>query len=85
MGVWQSLPEEVLPHTDRMFGRDGAVHVGGGVLEFHLFCRNECFDVMGCLIVHFVEEGPICPGREPGVHLCDGPEELFFAPIFDGY
>ncbi len=48
---------------DCAFGRVGAVHVGGGVLEFYLFQRDECFDIMGCLIVHFVEEGPISPGR----------------------
>ncbi len=54
-------------------------------MEFHLFHRDECFNVVGCLIVHFVEEGPITPGHEPGVHLCDGPKKFFLGPVLDGY
>jgi hypothetical protein len=46
----------------RAFSGVGAVHVGGGVLEFYLFWRNECFYIEGHLIVHFVEEGLITPG-----------------------
>jgi hypothetical protein len=77
--------EVVLPRLDYTFGRVGVVHVGGGALKFYLFRRNECFDVVGHLIVHFVEEGPITPGCEPGIHLRNGPEEFFLGPDLDGY
>ncbi len=73
----------VLPCTDRTFGGVGAVHVGGAILQFHLFQSNECYNIMGCLIVHFVEDGPISLGCKPGVHLCDGPQELLFASVLD--
>ncbi len=67
--------EVVLPCMDHVFGGVGAVHVRGGALEFQLFCWDECFNIMGNLVVHFLEEGPISLGREPGVHLCDNPED----------
>jgi hypothetical protein len=73
----------VLPRTDRAFGGLGAVHVRGAILQFDLVQSNECFDIMGCLIDHFVEDGPISPGCKPGVHLCDGPQELLFASVLD--
>jgi hypothetical protein len=73
----------VLPHSDCVFGEVGAVHAGGAILQFHLFQCNECFNVMGCFIVHFVEDGPISPGCKPGIHLCDSPQELLFASILD--
>jgi hypothetical protein len=72
-------------HSDHAFNRVGTVHVGWGVLEFDLFCHDEHFDLVGYLIVHFVEEGLIAPGRELGIHLCDGLEELFFGPIPNGH
>jgi hypothetical protein len=55
--------EVVPPCRYHAFSGVGAVHVGGSVLEIYLFRRNECFNDMGCLIVHFVEEGPISPGH----------------------
>jgi hypothetical protein len=49
---------------DRVFGGVGAMHVGGGgVLESYLFQCDECFNIMGCFIVHFVEEGLISLGH----------------------
>ncbi len=83
---WESSKtrhEMVLPHMDRAFGRVGAVHDGGAILQFHLFQSNECFDIMGCFIVHFVEDGPISLGCKSGVHLRDGPQELLFATVLD--
>jgi hypothetical protein len=41
--------------------------------------------LVGRLIAHFVEEGPIALSREPGVYLCDGPAELFLGPIPNGH
>ncbi len=38
---------------------------------------------MGCYIVHFVEDEPISLGCKPGVHLCDGLQELLFASVLD--
>jgi hypothetical protein len=57
--------------------------LGGAILQFHLFQCNECFNVVGYFIVHFVEDGPIFLGCKPGVHLCDGPQELLFASVLD--
>ncbi len=73
----------VLPRTDHAFGGVGVVHVGRAILQFHLFQSNECFNNMECFTVHFVEDGPISPGCKPGVHLCDGPQELLFASVLD--
>jgi hypothetical protein len=64
IGVRQSPSEVIpLPRTDCAFSGIGAVHVGGSVLLFYLLQCDECFDIMGCFIVYFVEEGPISPDR----------------------
>ena len=73
----------VFPQMDRAFSRVDAVHVGGALLQFHLFQSDECFDIMGCFIVHFVEDGPISLGCKPGVHLCDSLQKLLFASVLD--
>ncbi len=77
--------EVVFPCSNRTFSKVGVAHVGGGCIGVYFFCRDECFNIVGHLIVHFVEEGPIAPGREPDVHLRDGPDEFFLEPVLDGY
>ncbi len=60
------------------------MHIWGCVLDLDFLCRNEHFDVVGCLIVQLVEEGSVATGGEPCVHLRVGLQEFFFGSVFDG-
>ena len=74
----------IFPHPDGAFGWVGAMHIWGCVLDLDFLCRNEHFDVVGCLIVQLVEEGTVATDSEPRIHLCVGSQELFFGSVFDG-
>jgi hypothetical protein len=57
----------------------------GLVLEASLLRSDEFFDLVRCLVVHFVQEGFEAPHRQPLVCFAVSAQEFFFRPALDGY
>jgi hypothetical protein len=59
-GLWEAsdAQEEVIyPGAYHPFCQISVMHVQWSVLEVRLLPLDECFDLVRCLIVHFVQEG----------------------------
>ncbi len=54
------------------------------MLEVGVLGGNEGFDIVQCLVIHFVEARFEAPGGEIIVSDLVGVKEFFFRPIFDG-
>ncbi len=78
------LSKVIFPHLDCTFGWVGAMHIRGRVLDLDSLHRDECFNIVGCLVVQLVEEGTVATEGEPRIHLRVGSQELFFGLVFDG-
>jgi len=60
------------------------MHVRWSVLEVRLLPLDEFFDLVRCLVVHFVQEGFEAPRIKPLVDFVVGMQEFFLRPAFDG-
>ena len=60
------------------------MHVQWRVLEARLLPQDEFFNLVRCLVVHFVQEGFEAPNRQPLVDFVVGTQEFFLRPAFDG-
>ena len=49
----------IFPSANSLFGWVGTMHIGWGVLEFGIVFGNEGLDILGGLVVQFVQWGSV--------------------------
>ena len=86
-GLWEAgnAHEEVIfPGAYRPFRRISAMLVRWSVLEARLLPLDEFFNLVRCLIVHFVQEGFEAPHRQTLAGFLVGAREFFLRSALNG-